>query len=399
MSARLAEKVHPFILTKSRNIYPYLASKDSLHSAESLQKEYSGAGSSTRSTSTLKKKGLPRNINLADDAAKTALMEEWANLRMSQGTLLSVTSAGEDTTPQLSSNRRSREPHNAAEIPSGEVAEPNTSHPAPASDHMEHTDSRPSGSPPNQLDEPLPDSDIPAKGLVPHNSLPDYDLRYPSSSPENIHPMIEYMAPSQHANVETGETIVQASHIPVIGSPEVVDPPLQLLATDSKTMALHPQNSLAGASSAVEMQLVVSSQADIEDVVLGFHMLDLHEVLSPWVPVSPAMPSIYVPPAVQHLFAAMNRQLEIECQARKRAEELYLDEMRKRIQMEEVVDRLQRERGQTQELGTPQQPPSLHASPRTASASPEEAGQRDGETQSTPIDTTYPSTTTEGSCA
>lgn len=368
-------------------------------------------------------------------------MEEWANLRMSQGTLLSVTSAGEDTTPQLSSNRRSREPHNAAEIPSGEVAEPNTSHPAPASDHMEHTDSRPSGSPPNQLDEPLPDSDIPvtneplptpllqAKGLVPHNSLPDYDLRYPSSSPENIHPMIEYMAPSQHANVETGETIVQASHIPVIGSLEVVDPPLQLLATDSKTMALHPQSSpilskldilpenmilaspgapvepedsLAGASSAVEMQLVVSSQADIEDVVLGFHMLDLHEVLSPWVPVSPAMPSIYVPPAVQHLFAAMNRQLEIECQARKRAEELYLDEMRKRIQMEEVVDRLQRERGQTQELGTPQQPPSLHASPRTASASPEEAGQRDGETQSTPIDTidtTYPNTTTEGSCA
>lgn len=80
-------------------------------------------------------------------------------------------------------------------------------------------------------------------------------------------------------------------------------------------------------------------------------MLDLHEVLSPWVPMSPTAPSVYVPPAVQHLIAAMNRQLEIECQARKRAEELYLDEMRRRIKMEEVVDRLQRERGQTREQG------------------------------------------------
>ncbi|KAG2077162.1 hypothetical protein BDR04DRAFT_650590 [Suillus decipiens] len=346
MSARLAEKVHPFILTKSRDIYPFLASKDSLRFAESSREEYGGTGSSTHSTSTLKKKKKkkvpPRNINLADDAAKTALMEEWANFRMSQGTLLSGTSAGEDTTPQLSSDCRSQEPHNTAEIPSSEVVEPNTSHPAPASDHIEHTYSRPSSSPSNQLAEPLPDSDIPvtheplstslpqAKGSVSHNNLSDYDLRYPSSSPENIHSMIEDMAPLQHVNEETTDTMVQASHTLLIGSLEVVDQPLQLLATDSKTVALHPQSSpilskldilpekmnsaspgapvepkdcLAGTSSAVDMQFVVSSQADIEDVVLGFHMLDLHEVLSPWVPVSPAMPSIYVPPAVQHLFA------------------------------------------------------------------------------------------------
>ncbi|KAG2159579.1 uncharacterized protein EDB93DRAFT_1244370 [Suillus bovinus] len=117
--------------------------------------------------------------------------------------------------------------------------------------------------------------------------------------------------------------------------------------------------------------------------------------------MSPAAPSVYVPPAVQHLIAAMKRQLEIECQARKRAEELYLDEMRLRIQMEEVVDRSQRERGQTQERGTSQRYPSVHASPRATSAhaSPEGAGQRDGEVEPISIDTTYPNATTEDSCA
>lgn len=432
MSARLANKIHPFILTKSRDIYPYLASKDSLDSAESLQEEHNGTGNSTLSASTLKKNmGPPRNINLADEAT---LMEEWAKLRVSQGTLLSSTSASRDRTPHLSNNRGSQEPCNEAEIPSGEVAVPNKPHPVPADSHIEHTCPRPSDSLSNQVAEPLPDMPatnespfIPllpqAEGIAPHNSLSDYDLRYPSSSPENSHSVIEDMAPSQHIDEGTTEATAQASHISVVGSLEVVDQPLQLLATDSEIVSLHPssspilpeldilpettiltspaspvkpEDSSARASPSVDIQLVVSSQADIEDVVLGFHMLDLHEVLSPWVPASPAAPSIYVPPAVQHLIAAMNRQLEIECQARKRAEELYLDEMRLRIKMEKMVDILQRERGQTLEQGASQQPPSLHAS---ALASPEEAGQRDGEAKLPSNDTTYPNITTEDSCA
>ncbi|KAG1783806.1 hypothetical protein EV702DRAFT_1055598 [Suillus placidus] len=444
MSARLAKKIHPFILTKSRDIYPYLASKDSLDLAESLREDHSGTGSSRPSASILKKKkGPPRNINLADDAAKAALMEEWANIRMSQGTLLLSTSASRDTTPHLSSNRGSKESCNEAEILSGEVVEPNEPHSIPANDHIEHPYPRPSGSLSNQVDEPLSDSVMPATNeslftpplpqaevLAPHNSLSDDDLRYPSSSPENVHPAIEDMAPSQYVNEGTTETIAQASCTPVVGSLEVVNQPLRLLATDSEIMTLHPasspmlpkldillettisaspqaaapvkpEDSSARASpSAVDIQLVVSSQTDIEDVVLGFHMLDLHEVLSPWVPASPAAPSIYVPPAVQHLIAAMNRQLEIECKARKRAEELYIDEMRKRIKMEEVVDRLQRERGQTREQGASQQPPSLHVSSRAASAhsSQEEAGQQDDEANPTSMDTTYPNVTKEGSC-
>lgn len=438
MSARLAKKIHPFILTKSRDIYPYLASKDSLDSVESMREEHGGTGSSTLAASTLKKKKGPlRNINLADDSAKAALMEEWANLRMSQGTLLSSTSAGRDITPHLSSNCGNQEPCNEA---SDEVAEVNKPHPIPANDQIEHTYPRPSGSLSNQVTEPLPDSDMPATNellftpalpqevLAPHNSLPEYDLRYPSSSPENIHPAIEDMTPLHNVNEGTMEIIAQASHIPVIGSPKVVNQPLQLLAADSKITTLHPpsspilpkldtlpettistspavpvepEDSLARASSAADIELVISSQADIEDVVLGFHMVGLHEVLSPWVPLSPTAPSVYVPPAVQHLIAAMNHQLEIECQARIRAEELYLDEMRKRIKMEEVVDRLQRERGQVQEQGASQQPPSLHTSPHAASAhvSLEEARQQDGEAKPTSTDITYPNVTTEGSCA
>ncbi|KAG1757427.1 hypothetical protein EDB19DRAFT_2033573 [Suillus lakei] len=222
------------------------------------------------------------------------------------------------------------------------------------------------------------------------------------------------MAPSQDVNEGTMETIAQASHFPVNGTLEVVNQPLQLLATDNEIMTLQspsspimskldilPETTISArpaslvkpedpptraSPSAVDIQLVVSSQTDIDDVVFGFHMLDLHEVLSPWVPVSPAAPSVYVPPC------SMNHQLEIECQARRRAEELYVEEMRKRIKLEEVVDKLQRECGQTREQGASQQPPSLHASS-------EEAGQRDGEAKPTSTDTTHPNVTTEGSCA
>ncbi|KAG1889645.1 uncharacterized protein F5891DRAFT_1073481 [Suillus fuscotomentosus] len=413
MSSRLAKKIHPFILTKSRDIYPYLASKDSLDSTESLREEHGGTGSSTPSASTLKKKmGSPRNINF-DDGTKAALMEEWANLRMSQGTLLSTMNASKDTTTHLHSNRGSQEPCNEAQIPSGEVAEPDNPHPTPTNDHIKH----PSCSLSNQVVEPLPDSDAPATNellftpplplgeeFTLHNSLSDCDLRYPSSSPENVHAAIEGTAPSQYVNEGTTETIAQASHTPVIDSLEVVDQPLQLLATDSKTVTLHPPSSpilskldilpettisagpaasvkpaeSSGRASPVDIQLVVSPQADIDDIVLGFHMLDLHEVLSPWVPMSPAAPSVYVPPAVQHLIAGASRWKKWLIDYRGNGDQI-----------------------REQDASPSQQPPSLHASPRAASthASPEEAGQWDGGPKPTSTDTTYPDVTTEDSCA
>ncbi|KAG1755142.1 uncharacterized protein EDB91DRAFT_1097520 [Suillus paluster] len=460
MSVRLAKKIHPFILSKSRDIYPYLAAKDSLDSAEPAREELGGTRGSTPSAPAHKKKGrAPRTISLADDEAKAALMEQWANLRMSQGTLLSRTTPGRDTTPHSSSNRGSQEPgRNETEIPSGEVAELDTLGFAPAIDQIEPF-------PPLPAAEPLPEMVVTnesvftpaqAEELATENisseRLPgsEYDLMYPSSSPENIQATIENMAPSQNANEGTVETIVQAAtedmatsqnpnektmekivqasqHLTINDSLEVVNPPLQLLATDHEKKSSHPPGSptmskldilpdttiSAGPAaliedsstrvspSAVDIQLVVSAETDVDDVILGFHMLDLHEVLSPWVPVSPTAPSIYVPPAVQHLIAAMNHQLDIESQARRRAEELYSEEMHKRIKIEEVLDKLQKECGERREHGAIQPPPSLHAAPPEASAraSPELHGQRDDEAGLTSTDITHPNVTMEGCSA
>jgi hypothetical protein len=140
---------------------------------------------------------------------------------------------------------------------------------------------------------------------------------------------MEDIAPSQH---ETVRTIVQASlHSTGKGSPEFANQSLQLLATDGEVMPLRPpithnileldappesavlkgptplvepDNYRIGASpSAVDIQLLVSTKEDVDDAILAFHMLDLHEVLSPWVPVSTTSPSVYVPPAVHHLIA------------------------------------------------------------------------------------------------
>lgn len=82
----------------------------------------------------------------------------------------------------------------------------------------------------------------------------------------------------------------------------------------------------------------------------------------------------------------MKHQLEIECQARKRAEELYIEEMRKRIRMEKIIDKLQKERMQIQErdashLPPPPPVPSVHASS-------EVVRQQDGEARPMPTDTT-----------
>jgi hypothetical protein len=140
---------------------------------------------------------------------------------------------------------------------------------------------------------------------------------------------MEDIALSQH---EAVRTIVQASPYSTGKGPaEFANQSLQLLVTDGEVMPLRPpithnileldtppesavlkgptplvepDNYQIGASpSAVDIQLLVSAKEDVDDAILGFHMLDLHEVLSPWVPVSTTSPSVYVPPAVHHLIA------------------------------------------------------------------------------------------------
>jgi len=326
MSVRLAKKIHPYISSRSRDIYPYLATKDGLDSAEPMREEHGGTSwNSTPPTYTPKKKC---NISLADEGAKAVLIEQWASLRMSQGTLLSSTSA----------DRR-----NELEIPSGEVAEPDKPPDfVPASDDIEPTCPRLSVSSSNLVTEPPPEMSVTnesvvilaqAEGLSAQDNLLErlplsgYDLRYPSLCPEDRQPTIEDIAPLQYADEETVETIAQAPpHSPTPGPLEVVNQSLQLLATDCEVMSLHspstrimsnletlPETTISAGpvepedsstrASAADIRLVVSTKSDVDDVVMGFHMLDLHEVLSPWVPVSPTAPSVYVPPAVHHLIA------------------------------------------------------------------------------------------------
>ncbi|OAX44753.1 hypothetical protein K503DRAFT_2761 [Rhizopogon vinicolor AM-OR11-026] len=366
-------------------------------------------------------------------------MEQWANLRMSQGTLISSATGGSlsDTASHLLSNCGSQEPplggRLEVEIPVSEVVEsdklPNFT---PTSDDIVPTCPLPSVSSSNLVAELFPEVTIPNESIfTPQLSfatkntssdrfpLSEYDLRYPSSPLEISQPAIEDIAPSQHANVGTVEKITQAApHSPINSSPELANQPLQLLATDSEVVSLQPSIThimskldispdhailegpvpIVGSEdaqsrvslSAVDIQLLVSAEVDVDDATLGFHMLDLHEVLSPWVPVSSTAPSVYVPPAVHHLISGMKHQLEIECQARRRIEELYLEEMRKRIKMEEVVHKLQNERIQTREQDTSQTSPSPLPSMH---ASAEVAGQQDGEAGS--IDPTHSKMTTE----
>lgn len=92
ISARLARKIHPFINRRSSDIYTHLAGPDG---AGNLLSE-PPAGSVILSTpnemvgshSVKQPRGRRRKVvDLTDENAKRDLMEEWARMRQSQGTL------------------------------------------------------------------------------------------------------------------------------------------------------------------------------------------------------------------------------------------------------------------------------------------------------------------------
>ncbi|KAG8219924.1 hypothetical protein J3R82DRAFT_919 [Butyriboletus roseoflavus] len=88
VSARLARKIHPFINSRSSDIYMHLADPDD---ARNLLNE-PPAGSVMLSTPNDMVGPQPRGrrrkfVDLADENAKKHFMEEWARLRQSQGAL------------------------------------------------------------------------------------------------------------------------------------------------------------------------------------------------------------------------------------------------------------------------------------------------------------------------
>jgi hypothetical protein len=92
----------------------------------------------------------------------------------------------------------------------------------------------------------------------------------------------------------------------------------------------------------------------------------------------------------------MKHQLEIECQARRRAEKLYLEEMRTRIRMEEVVDRLQKEKTQEQDESQPPPPPPTTQSVPSVDASVDVTRRPGGKARPTSTDITHSKVATEG---
>ncbi|KAF8140106.1 hypothetical protein EV363DRAFT_1393027 [Boletus edulis] len=72
-----------------------------------------------------------------------------------------------------------------------------------------------------------------------------------------------------------------------------------------------------------------------------FYMLDIPEVFAlPWVPVSS---HLYVPPSLGKLVSGMREQLVMEARARRKAEELYQTELRRRISAEKTIEDLRTE--------------------------------------------------------
>ncbi|KAL4268160.1 hypothetical protein AB1N83_001326 [Pleurotus pulmonarius] len=80
-----------------------------------------------------------------------------------------------------------------------------------------------------------------------------------------------------------------------------------------------------------------------DDFEIDFQMLRLDEVTTPaWVPAGTAAPAMYVPPGAQELITSMKRSLDNVEKARRKLEERYLQEMHKRIALENELARLRR---------------------------------------------------------
>ncbi|EGO04053.1 hypothetical protein SERLA73DRAFT_175785 [Serpula lacrymans var. lacrymans S7.3] len=77
------------------------------------------------------------------------------------------------------------------------------------------------------------------------------------------------------------------------------------------------------------------------DDSFDFRMLDMPEVVSlPWVPLDSRETRVYIPSSVHQLVNNMKHELEMEGRARRKAEDLHLEELRKRVKLEVIMDSL-----------------------------------------------------------
>ncbi|KAG6381324.1 hypothetical protein JVT61DRAFT_5734 [Boletus reticuloceps] len=358
VSARLSRKIQPFMINRSSDIYTHLAGPDG---AGNLLNE-PPAGSTISSTpndtvgsqSTKRPRGRPRRVtDLTDQNAKRDLIEEWARMRQSQGT------------PPLSGlNQNTRL--------SQTLLHENRDGDNPASSMQPETITQRSTSDTDLVSQTATTIGISrSQGTKPDVSLPGLSLTqtdFKNALPVAEQPIVPNLgvgAPSTSA-LDSHIDEDSPSSRPA-GDPEVVyhpelsqcsgfsPPPLSALPSREGSIHIRhakstksPINEQADPDPPKHSHPVTFSPTyslDTGNIYLDsdeeFYMLDIPEVFAlPWVPVSS---HLYVPPSLGKLVSGMREQLVMEARARRKAEELYQTELRRRISAEKTIEDLRTE--------------------------------------------------------
>ena len=300
-SARLARRLHSFLNGRSSDIYTHLAGPDG--AGDLLSKPPAGSVSSSTPNETAgsqtvqKPRGRRRKtVDLTDENAKKDLIEEWARMRQSQGTLSlsGVDEGARFTQMQLRDTRKddeSLEPIARTRSLDAQAKIPNDSL-SPRMDSENVLSANKGGNEMNLIDSTLrseggteqqiaPRVDIetsasPIPGPRVGKDLPDSE---PACVPETAHPYL-----SQHP------TSLQTQSVPRVRADSAVPTSEQAVSFDSP-----PKDSYSNVLSPVR-SFDIRPDSDQE-----FHMLDISEIFAlPWEPVAS---HLYVPPSLGKLIS------------------------------------------------------------------------------------------------
>ncbi|KIJ21624.1 hypothetical protein PAXINDRAFT_95167 [Paxillus involutus ATCC 200175] len=415
ISARLARKTHPFISSRSSDIYTHLADPN----VASYLPSNPPVGSIMLPTPSMepmpdsklvkKPRGRPKKfVDLADEKTKKALMEEWARMRQSQSTLSEKGEQAYGTgtkqtygsqenegfassvPAEVETQRNSLDPEAGGNqvITTNENAQTqenlvnvSTERHLPTQPDFGNVNSKsgepspllmvrlksPSTYPPVVIPQPADsseDRDAPQDfaglkgGGDEQPILPEADIQPLSIIISNLH----VHADPTGGRINEPETLWEEAtpHQPVLlyeytGPSLFVPsiPPSQEDYTDGRPAKssgeaqaeatnLEHRRHDPSVTPPPPTHVVADSNGPDLEYDEEFHMLDVPEILTlPWEAVAS---QIYVPPALGHLIAGMKRQLNAEAQARRRAEELYEVELRRRVAAEQVIQGLRTER-------------------------------------------------------
>ncbi|KIK95379.1 hypothetical protein PAXRUDRAFT_11475 [Paxillus rubicundulus Ve08.2h10] len=387
ISARLARKAHPFIRNRSSDIYTHLADPNvtghlpSKPPVGSIMLTTPSMESVSHSKLVKKPKGRPKKfVDLADEKTKEALMEEWARMRRSQGALLEKGEQDRGTgakqtygsqenerfalsgQAEAETQRHSLDP----EVSGNQVTTTNKNAQVRETLVNVSTGRRLSTQPdfgnvesckPSPLVRPKSPY-LPSGGGDEQPILPESDIQPLSITISNPHvhtsptggrisaPELLWEETTPRHSVLLCECTGPSLFVPSVPpSPEDYTngrPAKSPGETQAEATNLEHRRHDSPVTPFPPTRAVTDSNGPNFDYEEEFRMLEVPEILTlPWEPVAS---HIYVPPALGHLIAGMKRQLNAEAQARRRAEELYQAELRRRVRAEQIIRGLCTER-------------------------------------------------------